>query len=278
MTSSKQVEKNNLSKIRRWMQAFFVLLTFLIGLRHIMPGEASRGGSFDAFCPFGGIETLYAYITTGHTLKSTNLLNFSFLLGVVGLSLVSGRSFCGWVCPIGSLQDLLANWARRLSGSKGHRRGLKYTSRIPVQMPSGLDKRLRYAKYLILAIILIASTMTVFPPLHSICPALAIFSFHWDTPLLGLVLLVFILTSLVVKRFSCKYLCPLGAALAIFNKFSFIHIHIDQNNCTNCGRCDNECPVDIAAIPENARSSECIRCLECMETCAKPEAINLHLG
>jgi hypothetical protein len=63
--------KSELSIYRIGMQIGFVVLTFLIGLRHLLPGESSKGGAFDAFCPFGGIETMWSYITTGQTLKTT---------------------------------------------------------------------------------------------------------------------------------------------------------------------------------------------------------------
>ena len=260
------------------MQAIFVAITFLLGLRHILPGEGSRGGAFDAFCPFGGIETLWTYVATGHTLKTTSLMNFTILIAVLGLSFVAGRAFCGWVCPLGTLQDMFAAWARRLSGETNRRRGKQSQARFPLEVPPKIDKLLRYLKYLVLAIIVIVSSFAAYPPLHNICPALAIFSFKWNTPLLGVVLLVFILSSMLVKRFSCKYLCPLGAALAIFNKVSPIHIATNSGKCTHCGRCEAECPVDIPAIPENLRSAECIRCLECIETCTRPEAIELHIG
>ena len=267
-----------LSSIRKGMQYIFLAGTFLIGLRHILPGESSKGGAFDAFCPFGGIETLWAYITTGHTLKTTNPLNFAFLIAVVGVSFVSGRSFCGWMCPLGTLQDLFARWTQWLSGEKDRRRGIKSKARFPIQVPPALDKWLRYVKYLVLAVIILASTRSIYPPLYDICPPRAIFGFHWNTSLLALVLIGFVLTSMLIKRFSCKYLCPLGAALAIFNKISPIHISTDQHNCTSCGRCEAECPVDIAPIPENMRSLECVQCLECIETCTRPDAIDLRLG
>lgn len=243
-----------------------------------MPGESSKGGAFDAFCPFGGIETLLPYLTTGHTLKTTNLLSFTALIAVFGVSLVAGRAFCGWMCPLGSLQDLFARWARQLSGEKKSIRGKKSQAKFPIQVPSKLDCWLRYLKYLVLLVILFTSTMAVYPPLRDLCPARALFGFHWNTPLLGVVLILFILTSMLVKRFSCRYLCPMGAVLAIFNKISPIHITVDQHNCTDCRRCEAECPVDIPAIPENTRSAECIRCLECLETCAQPEVIELRLG
>ena len=119
---------------------------------------------------------------------------------------------------------------------------------------------------------------TVYPPLHNICPARAIFGFHWDSALLGLVVLVFAASSLLVKRFTCRYLCPLGAGLAIFNKFSLIRITVDAQNCSHCGRCEQECLVDIASIPENYRSVECVRCLPCLETCDKAGTVELRLG
>ena len=260
------------------MQWFFVAGTFLIGLHHMLPGESSRGGAFDAFCPFGGVETFWAYVTTGQTLKTTNLLNFSVLLAVLGVSLIAGRAFCGWMCPIGTLQDMFAGWTRRLSGGKKHIRGKSSAARFPTQFPPQSDRWLRYLKYLVLAVILIASTMSVYPPLYDICPARALFSFHLTTPLLASVLIIFIITSMLVKRFWCKYLCPLGAMLVLFNKISPLRVVIDRDRCTDCSRCEAECPVDIHGIPENIRSPECVRCLECLETCAIPDAVTLQLG
>lgn len=260
------------------MQSGIVLVTLLIGIRHLLPGDGSRGGAFDAFCPFGGIETMWAYLTTGHTLKTTNLLNFSVLLAVLGVSLLAGRAFCGWICPLGTLQDMFSGWARRLSGENNKPIGKKSKARFPIKVPARLDNWLRYLKYIVLAVIIFASSTALYPPIHDLCPARAFFSFNWNTPLLGLVLVGFALSSMLIQRFSCKYVCPLGAALAIFNKISPIQLKANPQHCTTCGRCDNECPMDIIDVPQNLRSTECIRCLECMETCARPDAIELRLG
>lgn len=272
----KKTRKNpfSIQRSRAAMQWLAVLAAVLVGLRHIMPGE-SGGGSFDAFCPFGAVETFLPYVLNGHTLKTTNLLNFSIFLGVLGVSLVAGRAFCGWMCPLGTLQDFFAAWARRLSGEKRHIRGKKSPAVFPIRLPEKLDRGLRYIKYLILGIILITSLFTVFPPLHAICPVRAIFSFSL-TPLLGGVLVVFVITSLLVERASCKYLCPLGALLAIFNKISPLRL-VAGNGCNHCGRCDIECSMGIQDVPGNLQHGECIRCLECLETCARDESLELKV-
>jgi len=266
-----------LTKVRHIIQNIIVLGTFLIGVRHIMPGREATGGSFDAFCPMGGIETFIPYILHGHTLKTTNLLNFALLLGILGVALLAGRAFCGWMCPLGTLQDMFAGWARHWSGEKNHVRGKRSKARFPIVLPPKVDRWARYIKYFVLAGVLLASAVTIYPPLHAFCPVRAVFSFQL-TGLLVSVLITFVITSLLVKRFWCKYLCPLGAALAIFNKIAPLRVKINDNHCPHCGRCDAECPMDITPIPENMRSLECIQCLECVETCTVPDAVELKLG
>jgi len=267
-----------LSTLRHRLQGAVVFATLLIGIRHVLPGEGSTGGAFDAFCPFGGVETLLPMILRGETLRSTNLLNFALLIGVIGVSLLAGRAFCGWLCPLGALQDGLAWVARRLSGEKRHIRGKKSPARFPVQLPARLDRPLRYAKYLVLIGIAWASLTALYPPLHDLCPVRAVFSFRLVTPLLWSVLLTFVVTSLLVERFWCKYLCPLGALLAIANKFAPLRPVVDPARCNKCGRCDVECPMGIVDVHASTGNAECIRCLECLETCARQETVTLTLG
>ena len=261
---------------RTVIQIIFLVGTFLIGLRHIMPGESSKGGAFDVFCPFGAIETLLPYLTTGQTLKTTSPLNFAVFLGVLGVSLLAGRAFCGWMCPIGTLQDFLTKISGRLFGNKKIQLAGKQI-RLPYKISPRNDAWLRSLKYLILAVILLASTFAIYPPLREICPARAIFSFQLTTPLLWSVLIIFVITSMVNKRFWCKYLCPLGAVLAPFNKISPLRLVLNQDSCTNCRRCDAACPMDIPDLTNNLRSAECIECLECQETCDEKDALELHL-
>jgi ferredoxin-type protein NapH len=70
----------------------------------------------------------------------------------------------------------------------------------------------------------------------------------------------------------------LGALLAVSNKIAPLRIVIDQDRCTSCHRCEADCPVDIAPIPEYMRNLECMQCLECIETCAVSNTLDLKLG
>lgn len=275
MNAATRENHYSLAKSRRVIQWLAVIGTFVIGLRHIMPGEASRGGSFDSFCAFGGIETLLPYIFSGHLLKSTNLLNFSVLLGTLGVAFVAGRAFCGWLCGLGAIQDFIAEWTRKLLGEKHHIRGKASKTIFPLRLPTVIDRPLRYAKYLVLVAILVASLYAVFPPLREFCPVRAVFSFKM-TALLWFTLVIFLAGSFLVERFWCKYLCPLGAALALFNKISPVRL-TSSHICNNCGRCDIECSMDIEDVPNNLTNTECIRCLECLDTCAREGSLELKL-
>lgn len=278
MVHKSKNENSNNSGIstRTVIQIIFLVGSILIGLRHIMPGESSKGGAFDVFCPFGAIETLWPYITSGETLLTTSPLNFAILLGVLGVSLIAGRAFCGWMCPIGTLQDFLANISSRYFKNKKKQPGGNHIN-LPHRISPRNDAWLRSLKYLILAITILASTFAIYPPLREICPARALFSFQLTTPLLWSVLITFVITSLANRRFWCKYLCPLGAILAPFNKIAPLRLVLKQDSCTNCRRCDPVCPMDIEDVPHNLRSAECIECLECQETCNEEDSLELRL-
>lgn len=277
MTIAAQKQKPfSLARSRAVIQWLVVIGTFLVGLRHIMPGEGSRGGSFDSFCAFGGIETLLPYLFNGQLLKTTNLLNFSVLLGALGVSLVAGRAFCGWLCPLGAVQDFIAGWTRKFSGEPHHVRGRQSKARFPAQLSTAIDRPLRYAKYLVLALILVASLYMIFPPLREFCPVRAVFSFKM-TALLWFTLVVFLAGSILVERFWCKYFCPFGAALAVFNKISPVRLVADFGQCNDCGRCDIECSMGINDVPRNLNDAECVRCMECLETCTRDGSLELRV-
>jgi polyferredoxin len=262
--------------IRRAVQVGFVAFAFSIGLRHLLVGSGPSGtASLDAFCPFGAVETMWSWVTTGAFLRTTNTANVIILVAVLATALLMGRAFCGWMCPLGAVQEWIGKLGRRLTG--GNAKKLK-KGWIPVELPRAVDKPLRYLKYVVLASILWASLEAVFPPLRDFCPYRILFGFHLETPLAIGVLVAFLAASLLVERFWCKYLCPLGALLSVTNKIAPLRVATDKAACKACGRCAMACPMGIEERAENITSLECIRCLDCLDTCARPDAVSLKAG
>ncbi len=86
--------------------------------------------------------------------------------------------------------------------------------------------------------------------------------FQWK----ALVLAAVLLAALFIHRPFCRYLCPLGAFYALFNRFSFFQLRLDREKCTGCGACAHVCPMAVE-VPREPDSPECIRCGRCAAVC-----------
>lgn len=195
-----------------------------------------------------------------------------YVLGMLMLfGIVLGRAVCGLLCPFGLVQDLL--------------------HKIPaprLRVPGKIDRPARYLKYAVLLVLVIglpafAVTGTgVTPPYFCeyVCPAgtlgggiplmladpalrtLAGALFQWKV----LVLAVIVAASMFIHRPFCRYLCPLGAFYALFNRFSFFQMHLDESRCTGCKACEQVCPMAVE-VTKDVNGPECIRCGACKDVC-----------
>lgn len=208
-------------------------------------------------CPIGALQ------------NSLTASRFRFPYYVLGLLLffgaLLGRAVCGFLCPFGLLQDLL------------HK--LPFVKKIKTFRA---DKYLRFVKYAVLVLLVIVLPLFVkLTPVFCkyLCPSgtlaglllafsdtrlFALFGsrFMWKACILGCI----VLASAVLYRPFCKYLCPLGALYALFNRVALLQMRTDAAACVDCGRCAAACEmgVDPAKTPN---STECIRCGKCMTVC-----------
>jgi polyferredoxin len=255
--------------VRRIVQAGFLGFIVFAALRHNLFEEATSA-SIDALCPFGGVETLWAWITTGAFVPKTHPSNFVLLIGLLLATLASGAAFCGWICPFGTLQDALT-WLRE-------------RVRLPaINVPEKLDRWMRYGRYVTLALILYMTVSTAklwfadYDPYRTIFGLGWIFEFNaveqWPAYTIALAILA---TSFFIPRFWCKYTCPLGGALSLLSHVSLLRIRRTESACKGCALCARPCPVGIAVEKANPLvSTNCIGCLACVETCPRHGALEV---
>jgi len=215
----------------------------------------------------------------------------SFLLTAV----IFGRALCGWVCPFGFIQDLLRYVKKR-------------HTRVSLRTHGGMLK----VKYGILAAVLFTSVtlsislalgvgksyesaIGVFAPapFNALSPADTLFAilprmvlmvvYAPEVLIVGIIsdplfwvrltiMIAIIVLAVYVPRSWCRYFCPIGALLAVLNRFTFLGLKRDPLRCTRagCRTCVDACPmmVRILELPwEKFTDSECIYCLKCVDAC-----------
>lgn len=164
--------------------------------------------------------------------------------------------FCGWLCPFGALQELANNLAQWL--------------KVPqLKIPWGLHERLWPIKYVIflglfgmsLYSVAMAETLAEVEPFKT--AIILKFLRDWPFTLYAVALLA---AGLFVERFFCRYLCPLGAALAIPGRIRTFEWLKRWRECGSpCQRCAKECPVQAIHPEGHINVNECIYCMHCQE-------------
>lgn len=176
----------------------------------------------------------------------------------IGLTLVFGRFFCGWICPATLLYELNTNlgvWIHRLGFHVGNRR---------------LDRRL---KYWVLLAGLVLSSMTgvvlvaaIYPPAivgREVYYAIALDGF-------GAGIVFFVLTLLfdllVARRGFCRYLCPGGALYSLMGRYRLVRIQRKVSSCNDCAKCNAVCEFGLDPLRDDF-GQECNNCTACIAIC-----------
>ena len=222
-------------------------------------------------CPLGSIQNALA--STGHR-AGWYVLGIILLFGVI-----LGRTICGWLCPLGLIQELL--------------------HKIPTYKlkKNRLTRALSWLKYIALAVFVVAIPLW-YGLKHDIpvpgfckyiCPAgtfegaIGLLANPNNTGLFGMlgilftrkftIMLVIGLACVFCYRSFCRFLCPLGAIYGLFNRFCLVGVRVDEDHCNHCGACVRSCGMDVRHVGDH----ECIHCARCMDACAQ-KAISLKAG
>ncbi len=209
---------------------------------------------------------------------------------LLGATLLFGRFFCGYVCPLGAILDfsdpiLFRRAKRRSLASDATLRNVKYVVLILFLASAVVGSSL---VYLLDPIALLTRTYTfgLFPPfvallnllLDALRPLadalhwvrLATLSYRQPVFYMSLItLLIFggiIALGRLAPRFWCRYLCPLGALLSLVSPLGLFRRTVGPE-CPSCGLCQDACPMGAAGDERDTRVAECIQCRTCIAAC-----------
>lgn len=207
-------------------------------------------------CPLGALQNAMA---------SSGTRAPYYILGILALfGLMLGRTICGFLCPVGLGQELL------------------HKVKTPKLKKSRYTRVLSYLKYILLIVCVIAIPLMYqgIPAFCKyICPAgtfggaggllsnpanadffdMLGYLFSWKFVLL----VAFVVGSVFIYRFFCRFFCPLGAIYGFFNRIALIGVKLDKQKCIDCGLCVQTCQMDIKHVGDH----ECINCGACIPVC-----------
>lgn len=182
-----------------------------------------------------------------------------------------GKLFCGFVCPMGFMQDVI-HAARQKTGIQG------------ISMTEKMYEHLAVIKWT--AVLLFLGMGFAGLDFCNICPAVtlspAFSGFKTTVYISGFVMLFVLVGSFFKSRFFCN-ICPLGLIMGLFHRMTLVRLKKDCTACTECGACYNACPMGIKTIYTerdrvNVTDINCILCGECIRNCPEDNALKITLA
>ena len=269
--------------LRIAIQWAFLLFQLYLGVQlfrfvlYFRSGGASsfvaRPDGVEGFLPVSALVSLKDWLLQGE-INGIHPAALVILLTVILVSLLLKRSFCSWICPVGTVSELF--WK---CGFKLFKRNYR--------PPYLLDISLRSCKYLLLAFF-IGSILLLMPPdqvttfISSDYNKLAdirLMEFFLHMSATGLLVIgVLAVASLPVRNPFCRFLCPYGALLGLISILSPLKVTRQKKTCVSCGVCTQVCPSYIPVMQkERVMSQECIGCWRCISHCRAEGTLAMKL-
>ncbi len=231
--------------------------------------------SGEAFCPFGGFETLFTWVTTGRTVSHVHTANLVLAGAVLLLTLAARGAFCGWLCPLGAIQEAVHGVGDAIANRVPPLRRARRRISADATWLARADHVARHGRYLVLAWAVGGAAVTgvmVFREYDPWSALLSVVEFEVTTAFV--VLVAMLVMALVVERPFCRYACPLGAVIGIVGKASPVAVQRDASACLGCDLCNRACPMGLEVNSvTRVTDAQCIGCLECVAACPSRDAL-----
>ena len=273
-------------KIDKFRAIMFVSIAIAFPLEFILGLYEQRGhfmfftfsDAINGQVPFCHIvipQTIIPMIFTKQALFPGLISKFTYSIGIMvvmwlAVSLLVGRAWCSWACFYGGWED--------------------GCSRITRKARIKLNPKIIWSSFAVLILVILTSIEFATPTYcFFLCPFKACSEFaEISTPLVIIQTVIFavlflglviILPMLTKKRTQCISLCPFGAFQSLVDKINPFGIRIDKDNCVNCKKCMNACPVmsiSEKSIQKGSAGLTCVKCGKCIDICPK-KCMHFHI-
>jgi len=286
----KKIENRNTEKsiqnYRFYIQSVFAFLCIWIGVEFyqfvnsLQAGGAvtfnNRPPGVEGFLPISSLMSFYLFLTTGE-IHSAHPAGLFIFIAIILMSLVFGKSFCSWLCPVGYISELIGEFGEKIIYKLFKRK---------IRLPKYIDYPLRSLKYLLLAffvyaIFFLMTTISIKAFLDSpynLVADIKMYYFFAEISRFSLIVIgSLLLLSVFIKNFWCRFLCPYGALLGLLSFLSLNKIKRNQVSCVDCGLCAKACPSNIKVDKVNmVFSDECTTCLSCVDACPVADTLDVR--
>lgn len=280
-----------IQNVRRLVQGFFLLLFLFLFIQTESKGNDELGYPVRLFLDFDPL----IFVTT---LLSAHAVAKAFYLSLITIivTILFGRVFCGWACPLGTLHNMISSIRRKQpTGKFGTWYRVKYYILIAI-LASALFSLQPVGILDPLSLLIRSFSISIFPafnyalrsvfdtiysanplglaaisePIYTVLKkTLLTFeqSSYNQSFFVGMLFLGILGLNFIEKRFWCKYLCPLGAFLGIISRYSLLKISVSEG-CTSCNACTGVCQGNAyPATGKQWKAAECLECHNCDDIC-----------
>jgi ferredoxin-type protein NapH len=223
-----------------WKKRLSETLALLVLASSVVVAGFLQGGFLDT--------TLYLHqVIYGIVNGGINPIQAFKVVLILASSIIVGRLFCGYICPLGAAQELISKLVKR-----------------QVHIDVMLSEKIRAAFFIVFIVIGIGvATIASFDPFSLVSPWLGTFKL--------LVLVIVAAAAIFVYRPWCTLLCPFGFLMNLTSRFGLLKLKLNDN-CIECGACMRKCPTGQAT--RGSAMAECYWCGRCLQACKK-DAIGL---
>ncbi|MBZ5590623.1 MAG: 4Fe-4S binding protein [Acidobacteriia bacterium] len=270
-------------RLRRSIQLTFLALNVWIGIQFVRfvhyfessgsTARVSRPPGIEGWLPIASLMNLKVLLKTG-TIPRVHPAGLFLLIAFLAISWLLRKSFCSWLCPVGTISEYLWRIGRD-------------TFKKNWRLPRALDIFMRSLKYLLLALfgyaivsMSVAAIRAFLDGPYGLIADVKLLNFFRYLGVGGAITLAaLVVLSVFIQNFWCRYLCPYGALVGLFALASPLRIRRSATLCIDCGKCARECPSRLLVDQlVTIKSAECTGCLECVASCPVADALVMSAG